>query len=163
MRLVTFSFVVEEAIGEEIDAEQSASVWIGELIHSRWRLIPVRKLPVRSTCTHCTTGSVPITVQASRVVPASAVSVSGGRRFEVEDLDAPGPPHTRVGVDLAQTGHARRPLSAAADVGGHSRDVAARLRLDQGQVFVAFEVLDREETRQDGADRKEHDHPADHQ
>ena len=33
----------------------------------RGRGCPVRKLPVRRTCTHCTTGSLPITVQATRV------------------------------------------------------------------------------------------------
>ena len=37
--------------------------------------MPVKKLPVRLICTHCTTGSFPITVHATLVFPVAPVNV----------------------------------------------------------------------------------------
>src|SRR5271169_5120195 len=53
-------------------------------------LMPARKFPVRRTFTHWTTGGLPITVQAIRVVPVLPVSEPALVAFTETILIAPG-------------------------------------------------------------------------
>src|SRR3954452_4989082 len=77
--------------------QHSSSFGIGALIESRCTWMPVRKLPVRCTRTHCTMGSLPIVVQATREGP-----VAPNGEYEVSELMRrifTGPRRSRRGLD----------------------------------------------------------------
>ena len=63
---------------------------MGALSESSVTVMPLKKLPPRRTLKHCTTGSLPITVQASRVVPVELVSECEFVDFSDRILTAPG-------------------------------------------------------------------------
>ncbi len=63
---------------------------MGALSDRRVTVIPSMKLPLRCTLTHCTTGSLPITVQANRVVPVALVGEWAIVDFSDRIFTAPG-------------------------------------------------------------------------
>ncbi len=131
---------------------------MGALTDSSATWMPVRKLPVRRTSTHCTTGSVPITVHARRVRPVAPPSEYAVGEVELQDLHRARAQQAPVVQARRHFPHARRALAAAAQVGEHRAHVSLRLRLDQRLVGVAFLVLNRQEPRQHAADREEQEH-----
>src|SRR5438270_3827234 len=90
---------------------------MGALSDSSVIVMPLRKFPVRRTCTHWTTGSFPITVHASRVLPEALV-----KEYAVDDLIDrifTAPARRRRGLlafartTATQEGRSRHPLSWA--------------------------------------------------
>src|SRR5271166_883241 len=86
----------------------------------------------------------------------------GRLRFQLQDLDRARPAQPRIAGVGTNGRYARRPHATAAETVEHPLFVAARLGFDERQVVVAFGVLDRQEAREQAAEREEqHDRDRD--
>src|ERR1039457_6794383 len=132
--------------------------------------MPPRTLPVRRTSTHCTTGSLPITVHARRVFPMAPVSEYAVLDFRDRIFTAPLRRRllafartlaVHVALRVQPLSCSSIPLPSPLPPGPSRRPPC--LGLDQCPLVPALAVLDGEKARELAADHEEQQHADDNQ